>query len=161
MIVFSGPAAADSPCRSRRPSLRPHRARAESASDRAAELQSGDFAFRVARAYALTNLAYDRGEFTARPSDAVATISAPTRRNLRLDSAARSEIADERGPYRIAGVDDVAQEAIDHVLIEDAEIPIFQRVHLQRLQFQAESYPERSAASVCRSQEVRFSDTRK
>src|SRR4051812_30172026 len=59
-----------------------------------------------------------------RPSDAVATISAPTRRNLRLDAAAGRKFPNQRRSDRIARLHNVSKKAVDHVLVEDPEVAI-------------------------------------
>src|SRR6185437_6889074 len=48
-----------------------------------------------------------------------------------FESAARREVSGHGEADRFAGFHDVAQDAIDHVLLKDAEIAIGQHVHLE------------------------------
>src|ERR1700722_16119719 len=59
------------------------------------------------------------------------------RDHFRTQAAARSKFARDSGTHRPAGFHDIAQEAVDHVLLKDAEIAISQGVHLERLELEA------------------------
>src|ERR1700691_4561183 len=62
----------------------------------------------------------------------------PFRRNLCENTAARRELARERGLHRLACFHHVAQKPIHHILLENSQIAIGQHVHLERLQLQTQ-----------------------
>src|SRR5580700_8465227 len=53
------------------------------------------------------------------------------------DSAAGAEVADDFGPDRIAGFDDVVENLVDDVLLEDAEVAVGEEIFLEGLEFEA------------------------
>src|SRR6478672_6374548 len=67
-----------------------------------------------------------------------ATALAPGRGDFRLQAAARRKFADHLGPHRLDRRNDVAEEAVHHVFVENPQVPVSQKVHLERLQLQAE-----------------------
>ena len=60
---------------------------------------------------------------------------------LRLDdgfhTASRVELSCHLCGHRLAELHDVSKNSIHRVFIKDSQIPVRQRVHLERLQFQA------------------------
>jgi len=50
------------------------------------------------------------------------------------ESTSRGKGARDFRPYRLAGLYDVVQDAVDRVFIKDAEVSIFVEIHFQRLQ---------------------------
>src|ERR1039458_7827286 len=84
-------------------------------------------------------------------SSALSTFSTPGCRDRAAQPAARREIPDHRGRHRAGGLHHVAEHAVHHVLLKDAEIPVGQQVHFVRLQLQAAfagDIPQRDAAEI-------------
>src|SRR5579871_1133499 len=72
-------------------------------------------------------------------AESTAGLARPTRGDFREDSAARRELSAERCRDWTAGLHHVGQEPIHDILLKDAEVPIGQHVHLERLQLQAQT----------------------
>src|SRR5574340_791805 len=70
-------------------------------------------------------------------SSAGATLFAPGSGDGGLQPAARREAPDHGGGDGLARLHHVLKKAVHHVLVEDAEAAVSQRVHFERLQFQA------------------------
>src|ERR1700686_1473101 len=63
--------------------------------------------------------------------------SGPSGKNRGRQAAAGREFAADDAPFGLDGGDDVAQDFIDGVLVEDAEIAISEQVHFQGFQLDA------------------------
>src|SRR4030042_1350889 len=55
-----------------------------------------------------------------------------------LDSSSWVELPRDHGPDRTAGLDDIVEDAVKHILVEYAQIPVGRDVFLKALQFQEE-----------------------
>src|ERR1700693_4622437 len=62
----------------------------------------------------------------------------PAGRDLGVHTAPRRELARQRCLRRLAGLYDVAQKPVHHVLLKDSKIPISEHIHLERLQLQTQ-----------------------
>src|SRR5580658_3950570 len=70
-------------------------------------------------------------------SKSAAMFTLPACRDFGKDSAARREITDDLGGMRLGGRHDIGEHAVDHVLLKNSEVAIGERVHFERLEFEA------------------------
>src|SRR6478672_11769053 len=71
-------------------------------------------------------------------SGSAPTLLAPACGDSGLNTSARSKFTNHRGRDRLAGLHHIAQEFVHYVLIEDAEVSIFEFVHLKRFQLETQ-----------------------
>jgi len=75
--------------------------------------------------------------FTPSLSESVVPLSSVFGFDFGVQAAARGEVSGNLGVERLAGGDDISKNAVDGVLVEDAQVSVFLDVHFQGLQFQA------------------------
>jgi len=111
----------------------------------------------IARADAFADLLDDGGDlFGVRISG---TFLAPGGGHFRIDAAARGNSPVTVTVTGLAAANHVAQETVYDVLLEDAEVAVGKRVHLEGLEFEAGACRAGSGGSACRSRAAGLGQT--